>query len=291
MNLAKTRGEKVFTVVNYILLGGFALMCLFPFIHVIAQSLSSQRAIVSGEVFLLPVEISFLAYKEVFMDQSFLKSLVVSVSRTVIGTGFSVFLTILIAYPLSKPYIKGREIILMLIVFTMIFNGGMIPTFLVVRETGLLNTFWAYIIPGAISAFNLIIVKNFFQSVPAELEESARIDGSSNLGILFRIVIPLSMPVIATISLFVAVFHWNSFFDAVLYVTDSSLYPLQVYLRELIEFNASGIDLKDNLEQALLANESLKAAALIASTVPILIVYPFLQRYFVTGVMIGSVKG
>lgn len=291
MRIKRTKGEKVFTIFNYLFLGGFALLCLFPFIHVIAQSLSSQRAIVSGEVVFFPIETTFLAYKEVFMDEGFIRALIVSVLRTVIGTLTSVFFTVLMAYPLSKVYIKGRGIILFMIVFTMIFNGGMIPTFLVVRETGLLNTFWAYIIPAAISAFNLIIVKNFFQTVPQELEESAKMDGCSNLGILFKIVVPLSMPVIATISLFIAVFHWNSFFDAVLYVTDSKLYPLQVYLRELIQFNTSGIELKDNLEQALLANESLKAAALIASTLPILIVYPFLQKYFVTGVMIGSVKG
>ena len=291
MSIKRSKGEKTFSVLNYLFLGGFALLCLFPFIHVIAQSLSSQRAIVSGEVLFLPIETTFLAYKEIFMDQDFIRAFVVSVLRTVVGTFASVFFTILLAYPLSKTYIKGRGVILFLIVFTMIFNGGMIPTFLVVRETGLLNTFWAYIIPGLISAFNVIIVKNFFQSIPQELEESAKMDGCSNLGILFKIVIPLSMPVIATISLFVAVFHWNSFFDAVLYITDSSLYPLQVYLRELIQFNTSGIDLKDNLEQALIANESIKAAALIASTLPILIVYPFLQKYFVTGVMIGSVKG
>src|SRR5699024_9944088 len=168
---------------------------------------------------------------------SFIRSFLVSVARTVVGTLFSVFFTVLMAYPLSKRYIKGREIILFMVVFTMLFNGGMIPTYLVVKETGLLNTFWAYIIPVTISAFNLIIVKNFFQTVPEELEESAKIDGGSNIVILFRIVIPLSMPVIATIGLFHAVAHWNAFFDAVLYVTKNSLHPLQIYLRELIQFD------------------------------------------------------
>lgn len=291
MGLARSKGEKVFSTINIILLGGFALLCLFPFVHVIAQSLSSHRAITSGEVMLFPVEITFHAYKEVLMDSHFIRSFVISVARTVFGTVFSVFFTCLMAYPLSKAYIKGRGVLLFLIVFTMLFSGGMIPTYLVVRETGLLNTFWAYIIPGTISAFNLIIVKNFFQSIPAELEESARIDGGSNTGILFKIVIPLSMPVIATISLFHAVGHWNAFFDAVIYITDSSLYPLQIYLRELIQFDQSNIELLDSLEQQLLANESLKAAALISSTVPILVVYPFLQKYFVKGVMLGSVKG
>lgn len=291
MAIKQSKGEKAFTLFNYLFLGGFALLCLFPFIHVIAQSLSSQRAIVSGEVLFFPIETTFLAYKEVLMDQHFLRAFFISVARTVVGTFINVFLTCLMAYPLSKTYIKGRGVILFAVVFTMLFSGGMIPTYLVVRETGLLNTFWAYIIPTAISAFNLIIVKNFFQSVPQELEESAKIDGASNIGILFRIVIPLSMPVIATIALFHAVFHWNSFFDAVLYINDRSLYPLQVYLRELIQFDQSEINLRDNFEQQLLANESLKAAALISSTLPILIVYPFLQKYFVKGVMLGSVKG
>lgn len=291
MALTQTKGEKAFSIINYILLGILALLCLLPFIHVIAQSLSSQRAIVSGEVVFLPVETTFLAYKEVFSDQHFIRAFVISVLRTVIGTFVSVFFTCLMAYPLSKPYIKGRGVILFLVVFTMLFSGGMIPTYLVVRETYLLNTFWAYIIPSMISAFNLIIVKNFFQQVPHELEESATIDGCSNVGVLFRIVIPLSMPVIATIGLFHAVAHWNAFFDAVLYISDRSLYPLQVYLRELIQFDASDINLKDNMEQQLLANESLKAAALISSTLPILFVYPFLQKYFVKGVMLGSVKG
>ena len=291
MAIKQSKGEKAFTLFNYLFLGGFALLCLFPFIHVIAQSLSSQRAIVSGEVLFFPIETTFLAYKEVLMDQHFLRAFFISVARTVVGTFINVFLTCLMAYPLSKTYIKGRGVILFAVVFTMLFSGGMIPTYLVVRETGLLNTFWAYIIPTAISAFNLIIVKNFFQSVPQELEESAKIDGASNVGILFRIVIPLSMPVIATIALFHAVFHWNSFFDAVLYINDRSLYPLQVYLRELIQFDQSEINLRDNFEQQLLANESLKAAALISSTLPILIVYPFLQKYFVKGVMLGSVKG
>ncbi|MGY3714679.1 carbohydrate ABC transporter permease [Sutcliffiella cohnii] len=291
MAIKQSKGERAFTIFNYLFLGGFALICLFPFVHVIAQSLSSQRAIVSGEVLFLPIETTFLAYKEVLMDQHFLKAFSISVLRTVVGTFVNVFFTCLMAYPLSKTYIKGRGLILFMVVFTMLFSGGMIPTYLVVRETGLLNSFWAYIIPTMISAFNLIIVKNFFQSIPAELEESAKMDGASNIGILFKIVIPLSMPVIATIGLFHAVFHWNSFFDAVLYINDRSLYPLQVYLRELIQFDQSEINLRDNFEQQLLANESLKAAALISSTLPILIVYPFLQKYFVKGVMLGSVKG
>lgn len=290
-----TRGERIASALNYVFLGLFALLALAPFVHVLAQSLSSHDAITSGKVGLLPVEFTLEAYGRVLSEQAFLNAFQVSVLRTVVGTAVNVVLTCLMAYPISKTYIKGRSVIMFMIVFTMMFGGGMIPTFLVVKETGLLNTFWAFIIPGAISAFNVIIMKNFFQSVPAEMEESAKIDGASNLGILFRIVMPLSMPAVATITLFHAVGHWNSFFDTVLYVTDRSLFPLQVYLRELVMFNQSNIDNNSgysaNMDSTLLALESLKAAALIASTVPILIVYPFLQKYFVKGIMLGSVKG
>ncbi|WP_020616534.1 carbohydrate ABC transporter permease [Paenibacillus daejeonensis] len=290
-----SRSEQLASGINHVLLGTLGLLALLPFIHVLAQSLSSHDAITTGRVTLWPVDFTLESYSRVLQEQAFLNAFQVSVLRTVAGTLVNVALTCLLAYPLSKTYIKGRSTIMFLIVFTMMFGGGMIPTFLVVKATGLLNTFWAFIIPGAISAFNVIIMKNFFQSVPLELEESAKMDGGSNLGILFRIVIPLSMPAIATITLFHAVGHWNSFFDTVLYITDRKMFPLQVYLRELIMFNQSNIDnnsgYSSNMDSALLALESIKAAALIASTVPILIVYPFLQKYFVKGIMLGSVKG
>lgn len=291
IRLRLTRGEQLFSIFIYVALGLFALLALAPFVHVFAQSLSSHRAIISGEVGLWPVEWSFKAYVEVFKDNAFTQAFLISIGRTISGTFLNVLLTCLLAYPLSKPYIRGRRYILMGVVFTMLFGGGMIPTFLVVKSVGLLNSFWAYIIPGAISAFNVIIMKSFFQSVPQELEESARIDGCSNIGILFKIVIPLSMAAIATIGLFHTVSHWNSFFDAVLYVNDRHLYPLQIVLRDLIYADQTNIHVKDSLEQQLIASESLKAAALFASTLPILIVYPFLQKYFVKGAMIGSVKG
>jgi len=281
----------LFSRLNVVLLGALGLTTLLPFLFMIAQSFSSHRAIMSGEVYLWPVDFTLAAYKEVFRDQAFVRAFLVSVARTVAGSVLSVAVTCLFAYPLAKPFIRGRRFMLFLVTFTLIFGGGMIPTYLIVRELGLLNTFWAYLLPGAVSAFNVIIMKNFFQSVPVEIEESAIIDGCSNAGTLFRIVVPLSMPAVATIGLFHAVGHWNSFFDAVLYVNDRSLYPLQVYLRELIQFDESNIQLKDNLGQQLLASESLKAATLVATILPILIVYPFLQKYFVKGMMLGSVKG
>jgi putative aldouronate transport system permease protein len=284
-------GERLFSVTNYMVLTGFGLLALVPFIHVLAQSFSSYRAIMSGEVALWPVNFTMSAYQEVFQDTAFLRSFLVSVERTVIGTVVNVTLSCLLAYPLSRSYIKGRNAVIFMMVFTMIFSGGMIPTYLLVKEVGLLNSFWVYIIPGALSAFNVIILKNFFQSVPHELEESARMDGCGNLGILFRIFIPLSMPAIATIALFHGVLHWNSFFDAILYMNNKSLLPLQVYLRSLIQFNTTDIHLNDALEQQMLALESIKGAAIIVSIIPMLLVYPWLQKYFVKGIMLGSVKG
>lgn len=286
-----TKGEKAFNVFNGLLLILISLLALAPFIHVVAQSFSSHRAIVSGEVGLWPIEWNTMAYNEVFKDKAFWQSFRISVLRTIIGTSVNVILASMLAYPLSRQYLKGRSVIMFLIVFTMMFNGGIIPTYLVVRELHLLNTFAAYIIPMAVGSFAVIVLRNFFQEVPKELEESALIDGASNVGIMFRIFMPLSMPALATMALFSAVGHWNAFFDAVLYVQNRDLFPLQVFLRELIQFNSTNADLMDNLERQLIANESLKAATLISATVPILVVYPALQKYFIKGMLIGSVKG
>lgn len=290
-SMKMSAGERVFSWVNAGLLACFGFLAVAPFIHIVAQSFSGHDAIISGRVVFWPVDFQTKAYEEVFNDHAFTRAFFVSVLRAVVGTLLNVLMTVLLAYPLSKSYIRGRQVIMFLVVFTMLFSGGMIPTYLVVKAAGLLNTFWAMIIPGLIWSFNVIIMKNFFQSVPHELEESGRIDGCSNTGILFRIAVPLSMPAIATITLFHAVGHWNSFFDAVLYIMDRNLFPLQIYLRELIQFNSSNIDTYDNWERQLLATESLKAAALFTGTAPILMVYPFLQKHFVKGIMLGSVKG
>lgn len=285
-----SRGEKWFSALNHTVLALFSLLALAPFLHIVAQSFSSQQAVVAGSVGFWPIGWNIDAYKNVLKDTAFMNAFGVSVNRTVCGTLLSVGLTSLLAYPLSKPYILGRQWIQFMIVFTMLFSGGLIPTYLIVKEAGLIDTFWALIIPGAISAFNVIIMRSFFQSVPIELEESARMDGCSNIGILFRIVLPLSMPVIATIALFHGVAHWNSFFDAVLYLNKRDLHPLQMYLRDLILSNETNLETRA-MEKDSAAIESLKSAALIVSTLPIVMVYPFLQRYFVKGILIGSVKG
>ncbi|WP_168120036.1 carbohydrate ABC transporter permease [Paenibacillus sp. HB172176] len=287
-----SRGERLFVGFNYAALTLLGLLCIAPFINIFAQSLSGHYAIVSGQVGMLPVDPTLQAYDKVFQDKTFLMSMGISIMRTGVGVALSVLLTVLMAYPLSKPYIKGRSVIMFLLVFSMLFGSGMIPNYLLNKSLGLLDTFWVMVIPTLIAGFHVIIVRSFFQNVPGELEESARIDGCGNLGILFRIVFPLSMPVIATIALFKAVVHWNAFFDAVLYINNQDLMPLQVYLRNLIMMNASMINTGDiRMDEELIANESLKAAALFTSMIPILIVYPFLQKYFVKGMLIGSVKG
>lgn len=287
-----SRGEQWFHKINYTALTLLGLLCIAPFINIFAQSLSGHYAIISGQVGLLPVGTNVKAYTKVFQDQAFLLSMGISILRTGVGVALSVLLTVLMAYPLSKPYIKGRSVIMFLLVFSMLFGSGMIPNYLLNKSLGLLNTFWVMVIPTLIAGFHVIIVRSFFQNVPGELEESGRMDGCGNLGILFRIVLPLSMPVIATIALFKAVVHWNAFFDAVLYINDQKLMPLQVYLRNLIMMNASMINTGDmRMDDDLVANESLKAAALFTSMIPILIVYPFLQKYFVKGMLVGSVKG
>lgn len=288
--MLRSRGEKLFLAVNYALLTLIGCTAVAPFVNLLAESFSGNTAIVAGDVLFWPVQFHLDAYRAILKDVSFVQSFQLTVLRTVIGTCANVLFTTLLAYPLSKAYIKGRSAFLFLIFFTMLFQGGMIPSFLVVKSVGLYNSFWVYVIPGAISAFHVIILKNFFQSIPGEIEESARMDGCSNLGLLFRIVVPLSMPAIATIALFNAVHHWNSFFDAVLYINNSKLYPLQIYLRNLIAANQSQNDLQGTDADEIINPESLKAAALIASMIPIMIAYPFLQKYFVQGITLGSVK-
>jgi putative aldouronate transport system permease protein len=287
-----TRAEKWFSLINHLLLVMLGLLCLAPFVNIFAQSLSGHHAIISGMVTLWPVDFNWSAYDKVLHDSGFIRSSSVSVARTLAGVTLSVLVTIMLAYPLTKSYIKGRSVILFLLVFSMMFNGGTIPNYLLMKSLGLLNTFSVMILPTLIVAFHVIIAKSFLQQLPVELEESAKMDGCSTLGILFRIVIPLSMPVIATIALFKAVSHWNAFFDAILYINDNKLVPLQVYLRNLVQMNQTSINTGNiNLDEELIANESLKAAALFSSMVPILAVYPFLQKYFVKGMLLGSVKG
>lgn len=287
--------EKSFSA----LLGLFFLICvavtIFPILSVIAQSLSSSRALNTGEVGIWPVEPTIDAYRNLVKDGQIFHSIWNTVILTVVGVVLNMIFTICAAYPLSKKHLDGRKFILMMITFTMMFNGGMIPTFILVKKLHLINSYWALWGLGLISTYNMFVMKTFFEGIPSSLEESASIDGANDIQILIKIILPVSMPVIATLTLFYAVGWWNMYFNAVIYINSSAKAPLMVKLKQMI----------DNVSQSLLQTTSgsegvrsdqitpqgMQAAAIITATVPILCVYPFLQKYFVKGVMIGSVKG
>jgi putative aldouronate transport system permease protein len=288
----KTLGSRLFDTANVIILTLCAMATLFPFLYILATSLSPLQQVLRGGLILWPEKFTWDAYTMIFSNTHFVGSIWITIVITVVGTFTNLLLTSFMAYPLAKKRLKGRRLLLFLVLFTMLFNGGLIPTYMIVKATGLLNSIWALILPNAISAFNLIIMKNFFQSIPEELEEAAKIDGCRNLGTLFRIVLPLSMPALATFTLFYAVGHWNQFFLAVMYITDSDLWPVQVVLRQMImEGNTQDFEQQLDTLQIQVLPATIKMAAIIVATVPILFVYPFLQKHFAKGVLLGSVKG
>ncbi|MEC0267303.1 carbohydrate ABC transporter permease [Paenibacillus anseongense] len=271
---------------------GVAITCLVPFLYMIALSLSSNNAIISQKVSLWPVEFTLETYKTILSDVDMIYTLGYTIVLTIFYTIICMFLTICAAYPLTKKRLKGRDFVLTILVITMYFSGGLIPSYILVKNLDLMNSMWSLILPGAMSVFNLIILKTFFASLPESLEESASIDGCNELGILFRIILPLSMPSIATLSLFYAVDRWNGFQDALFYITDKNLYPMQLKLYQIITANQQ-LDTQqgEGSVGAFIVPESLKAASVMFATVPILVVYPKLQKYFVEGVMTGAIKG
>jgi putative aldouronate transport system permease protein len=287
----KKSGEDISVdVFSYSLLTIFALSTLLPFINVIAKAVSEDWAVVSGKVGLLPVGFQLNTMKYVIFSEQFSVAFKNSILVTLVGTFCTIFITAMTAYPLSKRQLPGIKAILLIFVFTMYFNGGLIPNYLLIKQLGMLNKFRAIIIPGLINVFHLLIIKNYYESLPESLEESAKLDGAGNFTILFRIIAPLSLPVFATITLFTAIGHWNNYFGPMLYINSTKLKTLTLYLRDVIMdaqniMNASAEDLMSA------PTEGVKAATIIASTVPILLVYPFLQKYFIKGMLIGSVKG
>jgi len=290
--MSERTANRMFDWTNATLVAIAVLLCVTPFLHIIAISLSSSRSILSGEVTLIPVELTVEAYKRVFSDPAMLRSLGFTIFLTIVTTLFSMVMTVLAAYPLAKSHLKGRRVFMYIILVTMFFSGGMIPEYILIRDLKLLNTMWSLVLPMMISPFYLIILISFFRGIPDSLEEAAEIDGSSHIYSLGRIVLPLSLPVLATLSLFYAVARWNGFQDTLLYITKPELYPLQLKLYQMIN-NSQASDLMRMEGSGMfdVMPEGLKAASVIFATVPILIVYPWLQRYFVNGVMIGAVKG
>jgi putative aldouronate transport system permease protein len=289
--IKKSMGDRSFDVVNYMFLALFAALCIFPFIYVLSYSLMPYSDYLKNPLGLIPKNITFRAYKELITFPLIYSGYRVTLFVTIIGTFMNVFLLCISAYPLSKKDLKGRNVILGIIVFTMFFNGGLIPNYYLVRTLGLLNSSWALMLPGAISAYNLILMKNFINTIPESLEESAVIDGANEIVVLFRIIIPLSAPAIATFTLFHAVNHWNSFFNAIIYITKRDHWPLMLILREMvIEGGANMVQVGSDLEQAP-QPFTLKMAVIIITILPIIMVYPFVQKYFMKGMLLGSVKG
>ncbi|ACT02730.1 carbohydrate ABC transporter permease [Paenibacillus sp. JDR-2] len=289
----RSASGTAFDISNAIVLSVISLLAVLPFIYIIAGSFASDAELTKRAVFLIPSTFTTAAYQFIFSTDTILQSIKVSLYVTVVGTAVNLFFTVTMAYALSKRNLMGRNTVLNLIVFSMLFGGGLIPTYLVVRDLHLLDSFWALMLPGAISAFNLIIVKNFFQELPAELEEAARIDGCTELGLLWKIVLPLSMPVLATFTLFYAVGHWNNFYSALLYINDPQKWPLQVMLRQIVLLSQTAAGDINSMDPNFVAppDQSIKMAVIVIGTIPILLVYPFLQKHFAKGVLIGSVKG
>lgn len=284
-----TTGEKVFQAFLLLFISLLCLLMLYPFVHELAISLSTPAEAIRQGIHIIPLDFSIEAYREVFSSKTIWSGLGNSLFRTVIGTILMLSMMTIGAYPLSKKYLPHRNVYTMFIVITMFFSGGLIPTYLLIKSLHLIDTRWALIVPGLINTFSMMIMRNFFMGVPDELEESAKIDGANDIRILFTIVIPLSMPIMATVGLWSAVYHWNGWFDALIYIQDSSKQVLQIYLRKLVVSN------EDTALQAMMSgsvtSESIKAAVIMFVTMPILIVYPFLQKYFVKGALIGSLKG
>lgn len=280
--------DKLFQAVSYFLLAVVGLAAVIPLLYVFSVSLTPFAEVLRhGGYVLFPKEITFHAYGKLIGTSTIPRSLGVTVYISVIGTAINLILTTLVAYPLSRKYLPGRSFFLLMVVFTLLFSGGIIPTYLVVKATGLIDSLWALILPTAVSSFNVLIMKSFFEQLPEELFESARIDGAREFLILFRLTVPLSLPVMVTVGLFYAVGHWNSFFNAIMYVTDRSLFPLQVVVREILMLSQQPLE---NAEDQV-PTVTMQMAAVVFASLPILVVYPFLQKHFTKGMLLGSIKG
>lgn len=289
---SKTIGGKTADILIYLTVIFMTMGCLFPLLNMVAISFSDKAAASANMVGLVPVDFTTSAYKTLLGESQFWVSFWISIKRVFLGTIINMILTILLAYPLSKSKreFKGHDVYMYIVIFAMLFSGGMIPIYLTIKSYGLLNSIWALILPGAVPVFNVILLMNFFKGVPKSLEEAAAIDGASKLTILLKIYLPISMPALATIILFCIVNHWNDFFSGLVYMNKTSMYPLQTYIQQL-SVDMSQITDPEQLKRfAQVSNKTLDAAKIVVSTIPLLIIYPFLQKYFVSGIVIGAVK-
>lgn len=284
-------GTRVFNVFNIVFLCGVVFVTLFPFLNIVAQSFSNPASITAGQVSLLPVGFNVKTYQLIMSDQMFWRNYGNTVLYTVVATAIAMVLTTMFAYAVAKRNLKGRTFFIGIAVFTMFFNGGLIPNYVLINQLGITNTIWAVVLPNAISVYNMLVMKSFFENMPEELEEAAQIDGLNSYGIFFRIVLPLSKAILATMVLFYAVANWNSWFTAFLYLDDKELFPVTIYLRNMIAGVSSGSAAGASEADAAAIAPNIKAVTMVLTVLPILVLYPFIQRYFVSGVMLGSVKG
>jgi len=287
-----TLGYRIFTVINTVFLIVLAVMCILPMLHILAVAFSSKAPANANLVNFWPIGFTWDAFNETFANRNFLRAIMVSVYRTVLGTGLFLIITTITAYPLSKEnsVFKGRSLYIWFFVFTMLFGGGLVPSYILITKLGLINSIWALVLPGAVEVWSIILMLNFFRGIPKELEEAALIDGAGQFMTMLRIYIPLSLPAVATLSLFTMVGHWNAWFDGMIYNTDANKYPLATLLQTIIvqqDFSKLGLDPKD---LANIAQRTVKAAQIFIGALPILLVYPFLQKYFVKGIVVGAVK-
>lgn len=285
--------EKIFDAVVSALAVLIVVVVLYPLIFIVSASFSDPALVLSGEVVLLPKQITLEAYRNVFQNDQIWNGYGNTILYTAVGTVINLIMTTLAAYPLSRPDLPGRGIIMFFITLTMFFSGGLIPSYLLVKNLGMVDTMWALVIPGAIATYNLIVMRTYFQSsIPWEIQEAAHIDGCSNWKLLTHVILPLSKPILAVMILFYAVGHWNSFFNALIYIRSKDMYPLQLVLREVLMVSqADAVDSSVGLESKILLAESIKYVVIIISSLPVLLMYPFVQKHFVKGVMIGSLKG
>lgn len=292
--MGNSTSRKIFMIFNYTLSTLLTIVSLFPVIHIVSMALSSSRSVEAGEVRIIPVEFTFYNFNYILQNAKFYTAFGVSVIRVLIAVPFSLLCSVLVAFPLSRETsaFKYRNLYSWFFIVTMVFNAGMIPTYMIVRNTGIYNTIWALILPGAVSVFNTLILMNFFRGLPKELEESAYMDGASPIRILFQIFIPLSKAALATVTLFIFVNNWNSWFDGLIYISNAKAYPLQTYLQTILtvpELNKMTIE--EIMRMGMISRRAVNAAQIVVATLPILVVYPFLQKYYAKGLVIGSVKG
>ncbi len=285
--MVKSRNDVIFNIVVYAIMIFVFLVTFIPILYVISMSFTPYSEVVRrGGFVLIPTQFTTTAYHEMLKDGQLLKGLLVTIRLTILGTVSNLIVTLLMAYPLSRRQMPGNKMLMRLIIFTMVFSAGTVPTYLVVKNTGIMNTIFAMFVPGLVSVYNLIIMKAFFEGLPEELFESARIDGATEFGVLIRIVMPMSLPILMTIGMYYAVSHWNAYMVAVLYVTDLDLRPLQVVLRRMLKVSNMDYNVED-----VVPPETLKMSAVCFATAPIVIIYPFIQKYFVKGTLAGAVKG